>query len=116
MTFDPWNSTHLQQQLTDDGLEVTTFGQGYASMTAPTKELARLVSNRKLRHDGHPVLRWMMGNLMVERDAADNVKPSKKVSSEKIDGCVATIMALGRYMVIGDQVGSVYETRGPLVL
>ena len=62
-------------------MTVLKFGQGMTSMNSPTKELARLVADRKLRHDGNPVVRWMLGNLMVEGDAADNVKPSKKVNS-----------------------------------
>jgi phage terminase large subunit-like protein len=37
-----------------------------------------------------------MSNLVVETDAADNYKPSKKKSTERIDGPVALIMALGR--------------------
>ena len=68
-------------------------------MTAPTKELEKLVMSGKLHHGGHPVLRWMASNVAVETDAAGNLKPSKKKSTERIDGIVAMIMALGRSMV-----------------
>lgn len=71
-----------------------SFGQGYASISAPTKKLEELVLSRKLRHSGHPVLRWMAGNVAIEQDAADNWKPSKKKSQERIDGFVALVMAV----------------------
>jgi phage terminase large subunit-like protein len=99
IAIDPWNATHLSTQLTNDGFEVVHFGQGYKDMTAPSKELEKLVVSGKLRHGGHPVLRWMASNVAVEMDAAGNLKPSKKKSTERIDGIVAAIMGLGRAMV-----------------
>jgi phage terminase large subunit-like protein len=74
---------------------VGLFGQGYASMTAPSKMLEGRIVDGTLRHGGHPVLRWMAGNVAAEMDAAGNIKPSKKASTEKIDGIVALVMALG---------------------
>ena len=68
-------------------------------MTAPTKEFEKLVMSGKLRHGGHPVLRWIVTNVAVETDATGNLKPSKKKSTERIDGIVAAIMALGRLLV-----------------
>jgi len=56
-------------------------------------------------------LRWMASNVAAKQDPADNVKPDKASSSEKIDGIVAGIMALGRAMVCGDDPGSVYDER-----
>jgi phage terminase large subunit-like protein len=70
--------------------------QGYASMNAPTKKLEEVVLSGRLVHGGHSVLRWMAGNVSIETDAADNWKPSKKKSRERIDGIVALIMALER--------------------
>jgi phage terminase large subunit-like protein len=99
IAVDPWNATHIVSQLTNDGFEVVEFRQGFASMTAPTKELEKLVLGGKLRHGGNAVLRWMASNVAVETDAAGNLKPSKKKSTERIDGIVAMIMALGRAMV-----------------
>lgn len=96
---DRWNATQIITQLTGDGLNLIAFGQGYQSMTAPTKELLKLVVEGKLRHGGNPVLRWMASNLSVETDAAENLKPSKKKSTERIDGMVALIMAIGRALV-----------------
>ena len=95
IAFDRWGATQLVTQLREDGHEVVAFGQGYASMSAPSKELEKLVLGGQLRHDGHPVLRWNVTNVVVETDAAGNVKPSKKKSTEKIDGIVALVMAVG---------------------
>lgn len=111
IAVDRWNATHLVTQLTADGFEMVAFGQGYRDMTAPTKEMEKMVLCRQLRHGGHPVLRWMASNVAVEMDAAGNLKPSKKKSTERIDGIVATIMGLGRVMV-APQYRSVYEKRG----
>jgi len=94
IAFDRWNATQITQHLAGEGLEVIQFGQGWKSMNAPTKELLRVVLNESLWHGGNPVLDWMCDNLMVAQDAADNYKPDKKKSTEKIDGMVALIMGL----------------------
>jgi phage terminase large subunit-like protein len=93
----------------EEGFEIVAFGQGYASMNAPTKKLEELVLSGKILHGGHPVLRWMAGNVSLEQDAADNWKPSKKKSRERIDGIVALIMAIDRATT---QPSSVYDRRG----
>jgi len=95
LAFDRWGATKLVNDLKEDGLDVVAFGQGYASMSSPAKELEKLMLGRELQHDGHPVLRWCASNVMVETDAAGNIKPSKKKSTEKIDGIVALVMAIG---------------------
>jgi phage terminase large subunit-like protein len=99
LVYDRWNATQLITQLGNDGLTVVPFGQGFASMAAPTKEFDKLLREGVLRHGNHPVLTWMAGNVAVIQDPAGNLKPDKNKSSEKIDGIVAGIMALGRAMV-----------------
>lgn len=111
IAIDRWNATQLASQLDAEGLPVVFMGQGYASLSAPAKELEALVSSARLRVGGHPVLDWMAANVAVEQDAAGNIKPSKKRSTERIDGIVALVMALG--LAISDAEGpSVYETSG----
>jgi phage terminase large subunit-like protein len=92
--------------------EVVAFDQGYRDMSAPTKEFEKLVISGKLRHGGHPVLRWMVSHVSAETDAAGNLKPSKKKSTERIDGLVAAIMALGRWLVADTSSSSSFEKRG----
>lgn len=99
LAYDRWNATQLITQLGGDGLTVVPIGQGYASLTAPSKELEKLLLGGLLRHDGNPVMKWMVGNVAVEQDPAGNLKPSKAKSTERIDGVVALIMALARAMV-----------------
>ena len=115
IAIDRWNATQLATQLDGDGFEIVAFGQGYASMSAPTKRLEELLLSRKIAHAGHPVLRWMAGNVSLETDAADNWKPSKKRSPERIDGIVAAVMALAQAMNEPIRRKSVYERRGVLV-
>lgn len=114
IAIDRWNAAQITTQLSGDGFDVVPFGQGFASMSAPTKEIEALVIGGKLGHGDNPVLRWMASNVSVEQDAAGNMKPSKKKSTEKIDGIVSTIMALGRAIVAEKKVASVYESRGVL--
>jgi phage terminase large subunit-like protein len=79
------------------------FRQGFRSMAAPTRELEKLIVSRKLAHGGNPVTRWMAANIAVAQDPAGNLKPAKDKSTERIDGIVATIMAIGRAMVAQEQ-------------
>jgi phage terminase large subunit-like protein len=116
IAFDPWNATDLVTRLTEqDGLTCVPMRQGYASLSAPTKALETAILAKSMRHDGHPVLRWCMGNVAVEQDAAGNIKPSKKVSTERIDGVIALVMAVDR-MSRTHTSQSVYETEGIMVL
>jgi phage terminase large subunit-like protein len=94
------------------------FGQGYRSMSAPSKFLESLVMSRKLHHNNNPVLRWMASNVAIETDPAGNIKPTKneKKSTGKIDGIVALVMALARATADNDDGESVYEDRGIITL
>ncbi len=96
IAIDRWNATQITTQLQGDGFTVIAFGQGFASMSAPTKELEKLVLGKQLVHNAHPVLRWMASNVAVTQDPAGNLKPAKDKSGEKIDGIVAGVMALAR--------------------
>jgi phage terminase large subunit-like protein len=95
VAYDPWNATDLVGRLEQqDGLTCVAVRQGFAALSAPTKSLEKSILAKTLRQDGHPVLRWNVGNVAVETDAAGNLKPSKQVSTERIDGVVALIMAV----------------------
>jgi len=95
IAYDPWGAQQLATDLQGDGLKLTQMRQGFASLSAPSKELEKLLLGGQMRHGGHPVLRWCAANVMVETDAAGNIKPSKAKSGDKIDGIVALVMALG---------------------
>jgi phage terminase large subunit-like protein len=115
--FDRWGATQLTQELQEMGMTVVPIGQGFASMSAPTKELLNLVLSKRLRHGGNPVLRWMADNVRVSQDAAGNLKPDKARSTQRIDGVVSLIMSLDRATRNAGSGKSVYEgERGLLVL
>lgn len=117
IAFDRWGAAQMVQNLEGMGFTVVPFGQGFASMSPPTKELMKLTLEQRIAHGGHPVLRWNMDNIFVRTDPAGNVKPDKEKSTEKIDGAVATIMALDRAIRCGNTTSeSVYDSRGILVL
>lgn len=99
--FDRTFADSLVQRLMAEGLAMVEFGQGFLSMAAPCGELERLLISGQLQHGGHPVLRWNATNVAVSRDAAGNMKPDKVGSTERIDGVVALLNALGRAMVHG---------------
>jgi phage terminase large subunit-like protein len=80
-------------------------------MTAPTTELERFVYSKTVKHDGDPVLRWMIGNVTIKQDANGLVRPDKSKSSDKIDGVVAILMAIGLCRKMYEQ-----EPQGGLML
>ena len=116
IAYDRWNASQITIDLMSDGANMSPLGQGFASLSAPTKMMETLILSKEIQHDGNPVLRWMMGNVQLEVDAADNHKPSKKKSKEKIDGVVACICALAEYMSEEKEGDSVYDNRGLLIL
>lgn len=84
-------------------------------MSPPTKELMKLTLEAKIAHGGHPVLKWNMDNIFIRTDPAGNIKADKEKSTEKIDGAIATIMALDRAIRCGNaNAESVYDSRGIL--
>lgn len=90
--------------------KVVQFSQGIISMNQPFREFRELITLGRLHHDGNPVLRWMASNTAAE-ERGGLCKPSKDMSSEKVDGIVAATMALGLALTV-TPITSVYESRG----
>jgi phage terminase large subunit-like protein len=129
IAYDRWNSQQLVNDLTSDGAPMITMGQGFASMSAPTKDLQRLIRigaqvDKKghpvkpiIRHGGNPLMRWEVDNFAIAMDPAGNVKPDKANAGDKIDGVVALIMALARALAAREAAGrSAYEESDLVVL
>jgi phage terminase large subunit-like protein len=119
--YDRWNATQLVIDLEAEGAPMVRVGQGFAGMSAPLKELERLVLSGSaaaptFRHGGNPVARWMVDNLRVGMDAAGNVKPDKAKSMDKIDGVSAVVTALAVALSTEVPKPSIYESRDVLVL
>jgi phage terminase large subunit-like protein len=79
------------------------------NMAAPIRELEKLIVSKKLAHGGNPVTRWMAANVAIAQDPAGNLKPAKDKSTERIDGIVATIMAIGRAMLVQEEPQPSYQ-------
>jgi phage terminase large subunit-like protein len=109
IAYDPWNATHIALRLQDEGASMIEFRQGFRSMSAPTRELEKLIVSKTLAHGGNPVSRWMAANVAVAQDPAGNLKPAKDKSTERIDGIVAIVMALGRAMVVQEEPQPSYQ-------
>ena len=117
IAFDRWGAVQMVQNLEGMGFTVVPFGQGFKNMSPPTKELMKLTLEQRIAHGGHPVLRWNMDNIFIRTDPAGNIKADKEKSTEKIDGAIATIMALDRAIRCGNNnCASVYDDRGLLFI
>ena len=104
ISFDPWQAQYLMQRMTAQGMPVVEFPHQVRTMSDPMKEVEALVLDRRLFHN-NPVMDWMMGNVVVKADAKENIYPTKERKGDeksKIDGVVALIMAMGRYLAAKD--------------
>ncbi len=113
--FDRWQATTITTQLQADGFPVEGFGQGFASMAAPCRELEGMVASARLAHGNNPLLRFNVGCAACRVDPSGNRKPDKATSTGRIDGLVAMLMALGK-LIVSESTESVYSTRGLLVV
>ena len=98
IAFDRYNATQIGIDLVNDGVDIAPFGQGFVSMSAPTKQLEILARQGKIWHNGDPVLRWAISNVELRIDPAGNIKADKGHSADKIDPVVALIMAIGEHL------------------
>jgi len=116
IVIDDWQASQIMNQLSSDGFSVIPTRMGYRSFSEPTKALEELILNQKLAHFDNPVMNWCVSNVMIEQDAAENIKPSKAKSTERIDGVVALIMAIRAMVELKQNAPSIYEERGLLAI
>ena len=97
IAFDRWRFEDLKKLLSDEGIDLplVEFVPGFRSYAAAVDAFERAILERRMQHNGSPILRWQAGNVVVETDPAGNRKPTKSKSIDKIDGIVAAIMACG---------------------
>jgi phage terminase large subunit-like protein len=110
--YDPYQATQLAKHLSDDGFTMVEVRPTVLMFSEPMKELEKLIISGQFHHDGDPVLLWMFSNVVVKVDKKDNIFPNKEFAQNKIDGVVALIMALNRWMAEAPDGTSVYETQG----
>lgn len=114
--FDQWGAVRVASDLADAGLNLVRYAQGIRQLSPPTKRLEQLVCRREIEHGGHDVLSWNATNVVLRTDDAENCRPDKKKSREKIDGIVATILALDQAERTDEEPASVYSRRGLTLL
>lgn len=97
IAFDRWRFEDLAKLLDDEGIDLpmVEFVPGFKTYGLAVDAFERALLERRMQHNGSPILKWQAGNVIVETDAAGNRKPSKGKSFEKIDGLVTLIMAAG---------------------
>ncbi len=111
--FDPWNATKWAVDMEGDGIPVLPIRQGYKTLSPACKELERIVMGGMASHRGNPVLAWCLNNVVVSSDPAENIKPDKARSIERIDALVALVIAIAtRQELEGEDRESIYEGRG----
>lgn len=96
IAFDRWSARTTMEALESDGLPVVEFPQNLATYARPVNDFESMMMNRRLCHGGNPLLRWAVGNVVLDSDASENRRPTKKRSADRIDPATASIMALGR--------------------
>lgn len=99
VAYDPWNATQTATDLIAEGFTMVECGQGYKSLSEPSKELEARILDHKIRHAHNPIMSYCVANAARVEDAAGNIKPDKSESSGRIDGVVALVMSLGRLIV-----------------
>ena len=111
VAFDPFQATQLSTRMLAEGLPMIEVRPTVLNFSEPMKTLEALVLQKKLVHDGDPVLAWMASNVVAHTDVKDNIYPRKERAENKIDGIVALIMALSRAIKPGEALvlGSDYE-------
>lgn len=109
IAVDRYGAMSFMANLMDRGLPVVQFNQGTVSMNGPCKEIERAILARQFRAGKDPILRWNIVNIRVEQDSGGNIKFSKRKAVEKIDGAVATAMAIGRALANLGSGGSIYD-------
>lgn len=102
IAYDRFNASQIVTWLQDDGFTMVPHGQGFVSMSGPSKEFEKMVVGRQMAHGNNPCARWMASNVAVRQDPAGNIKPDRVSSTERIDGIVAAVMATGRATLVRD--------------
>lgn len=97
IAYDRWRIEELKKSLSDEGIDVplSDWGQGFRDMAPAVDALETVVLNGRLRHGGHPVLRWNASNASITMDPAGSRKIDKARSIGRIDGLIALAMAVG---------------------
>lgn len=101
VSFDPTEASLLRKELLDDyNVESEEYSQNLSNMSEPTHEFEALVFDKRFHWNGDPVLEWMVANVVGKLNAKQQIYPKRDINNpnQKIDGAIATIIALGSCM------------------
>lgn len=112
--YDAWNATETAQRLSSK-IEMVKIAMNVANFSEPMKKLDAEIRKGNVEHNGSPLLRWCLGNVVAKEDHNGNVFPRKSHEKLKIDPIVAILMAMAGWLQDSEE-DSVYEDRGLLVL
>ena len=115
IAVDRWNATQMIQNLEGEGFTIVPFGQGFSSMSAPTKEFYRLLMEGRIIHGGNPVLRWMAGNVVIDTDPAGNIKVRKSWKDAGSQLGAYTVLDNAKAMADKHEGYTVYDWNGKAV-
>jgi phage terminase large subunit-like protein len=108
--YDAWSATQIAQELSEK-IEMVKVGMNVANFSEPMKKLDSLMREGKIRHNGSPLLRWCLGNVVAKEDHNSNVYPRKSHEKLKIDPIIAILMAMAGW-IQDDASDSIYDTQG----
>ena len=109
IAYDPWQATQMIINLMEHGATCIEYKPTMNNFSDPMKHLDGMIHAKTFKHDGNPVMTWMISNVVAKIDAKDNVYPRKERQELKIDGPVALIMAVGRWLTKPQDGPSMYE-------
>lgn len=111
--YDQWQASSFVQDLEENnGIKMIQYPQSYAHMNQPCKEFEKMVIDKDLRHNNNPILRWMAGNVVAKSNPQGYIMLDKPKSTDKIDGIVAAVMALGCCLANEGAEISAYRSEG----
>lgn len=96
VAYDPFQATQFSTRMASEGFSMVEIGATVKNFSEPMKELEALILKQMIYFTDCPILTWMFGNVVAKLDKKDNIFPNKQQPENKIDGVVATIMALNR--------------------
>lgn len=118
IAYDPWKAQEIVNHLQEVGFTMVPIFQRYSGMALPTDTFEKKILAKEIAHGDNPVMNWMISCTEVKSDRQGNImpmKPQRDRTGKRIDGVVASIMALYR-AVIHEENDSVYEDRGILTI
>ena len=113
--YDPHQATQFAGNMINEGFNMIEVRPLVLNFSEPMKELEARVLAKTISHNDQ-IMTWMISNVVGHYDAKDNIYPRKQRPENKIDGVIALLSALNRYMKPSEDNTSIYDKRGLRVI